>query len=50
MADDVITYKQNAIINKLETMEQERKNGQVAAKITERQVETIRREYTFQPK
>ena len=27
MADDVITFKQNAIINKLENMEQERKNG-----------------------
>ena len=50
MADDVITFKQNAIINKLETMEQKRKNEQVAAMIVERQVETIRREYTFQPK
>ena len=50
MADDVITFKQNAIRNKLETMEQKRKNKQVAAKIVERQVETIRREYTFQPK
>ena len=28
MADDVITFKQNAIINKLETMEQKRKNEQ----------------------
>ena len=44
MADDVITFKQNAIINKLETMEQKRKNEQVAAKIGERQVETIKRE------
>ena len=50
MADDVITFKQNAIIDTLETMEQKRKNEQVAAKIGERQVETIRREYTFQPK
>ena len=50
MADDVITFKQNAIIDTLETMEQKRKNEQVAAKIVERQVETIRREYTFQPK
>lgn len=31
-------------------MEQERKNGQVAAKITERQVETIRRGYPYKPK
>ena len=31
-------------------MEQKRKNEQVAAMIVERQVETIRREYTFQPK
>lgn len=31
-------------------MEQKRKNEQVAAKIGERQMETIMREYTFQPK
>jgi hypothetical protein len=31
-------------------MEQKQKDEQVAAKTAERQVGTIRREYTFQPK
>ena len=50
MADDVITFKQNAIIDTLETMEQKRKNEQVAAKIGERQVGTIKRGYPYKPK
>jgi hypothetical protein len=43
----VITFKQNAIINKLETMEQKQKNGQVAAKTAERQIETITGDYPY---
>ena len=43
----MITFKQNAIINKLETMEQKQMNEQIAAKIAERQVETIKRDYPY---
>ena len=47
MADDVITFKQNAIIDTLETMEQKRKNEQVAVKIVEWLVETTRESALF---